>query len=563
MWDSVSQAIQNQLTDSIIEEAIGHLPMETSPADAAFLSQALKQRRNELPEAAASFYALLAGQVDIHATDKAEVAEVIRVDASRVEVKLFRVDSARSGQNGNRISLFRRTFNRDETREIRLYLHGGNDTAVIRGDVPMSILVRIIGGGGNDVLLDSSRVAGSSMASFHDARGNNLFVGHGILVDRERFRPPPRASLLPSAAAGPGSCGDSVPDSPPRDLEDPFQDWGSLWFPVPWLSYQPDVGVVIGMGVQRFAYGFRKVPHDSRIDLRAGFASGPDRFYIQWLGDFRDLAYKMDAAFDVRYSGIDIVRFHGLGNETELLTNSDEFYQITQQKLSAGASVTFFPLREIRLAIGPFLSFTSTRLGEGNFIDSIRPYGTGSFTEMGIQGGFTIDTRDRSLAATSGFHLRGAARLVPTLLEVRSTFASMYGEAASYLTADVLLNPTLALRVGGKKVWGEAPFHELAFLGGARTVRGYSEQRFAGQAALYGNAELRMSLIHFSVGDVGIFGLGDVGRVYVEDEPSRRWHRAGGGGMWFALLSPANTVSLSAVTSVEGTSFYTNVGFMF
>ncbi len=72
-----------------------------------------------------------------------------------------------------------------------------------------------------------------------------------------------------------------------------------------------------------------------------------------------------------------------------------------------------------------------------------------------------------------------------------------------------------------------------------------------------------MSLIHFSVGHFGIFGLGDVGRVYVADEPSRRWHGAGGGGMWFALLGPANTVSLSAVRSVEGTSFYANVGFMF
>ncbi len=218
---------------------------------------------------------------------------------------------------------------------------------------------------------------------------------------------------------------------------------------------------------------------------------------------------------------MDISKFHGFGNETQLI-GSGEFYRITQRKVEVVPSVTFFPSPHARLAIGPFLTATWTKLGQGNFIDSVRPYGTGQFAEAGIQGSFSFDTRNRSIAPTRGFHLTGGARYVPTLFQVTGMFGSAHAEAATYLSAEIPMRPTLALRVGGKKVWGEAPFHESAFLGGGATIRGYSAQRFAGDAATYANGELRLFLKHFSVGDVGVFALADVGRVWVDGESCLR-----------------------------------------
>src|SRR5213079_389377 len=49
--------------------------------------------------------------------------------------------------------------------------------------------------------------------------------------------------------------------------------------------------------------------------------------------------------------------------------------------------------------------------------------------------------------------------------------------------------------------------------GGETTVRGYAEQRFAGRRGAYGNAELRFAAGRLSFGDLGLFGLADVGRV--------------------------------------------------
>ena len=101
-------------------------------------------------------------------------------------------------------------------------------------------------------------------------------------------------------------------------------------------------------------------------------------------------------------------------------------------------------------------------------------------------------------------------------------------------------------------------------VGGEATVRGYAEQRFAGRTGAYANAELRLRLGWLSIGDYGVFGLADAGRVWVADEASDRWHAAAGGGLWFGWQHRrANTFSLAAAKSPEATAIYVRAGFMF
>ena len=90
--------------------------------------------------------------------------------------------------------------------------------------------------------------------------------------------------------------------------------------------------------------------------------------------------------------------------------------------------------------------------------------------------------------------------------------------------------------------------------------------RFAGDAAVYANAELRLFLTRFDIvipGDFGVFGLGDVGRVYLEGESSDVWHGAAGGGVWFSFLDRANTMSVAVAKSDERTAVYVRAGFGF
>jgi hemolysin activation/secretion protein len=110
------------------------------------------------------------------------------------------------------------------------------------------------------------------------------------------------------------------------------------------------------------------------------------------------------------------------------------------------------------------------------------------------------------------------------------------------------------------------PLNEAASLGGANSVRGFVENRFMGDAAVYGNVELRLSLAKFTIllpAELGVFGFGDAGRVYQAGETSDVWHGAAGGGLWLAFLRRANTVALYAAQSVEGTRVYARAGFAF
>ncbi|HXV86236.1 MAG TPA: hypothetical protein VD793_06040, partial [Gemmatimonadales bacterium] len=89
------------------------------------------------------------------------------------------------------------------------------------------------------------------------------------------------------------------------------------------------------------------------------------------------------------------------------------------------------------------------------------------------------------------------------------------------------------------------------------TVRLGRENRFAGDAALFGSAELRVQLTEIFLllpGHLGLFGLGDAGRVFYAGDPASAdaWHTAVGGGFWISLLTRASTASVALVRGDAG-----------
>ncbi|HET9274882.1 MAG TPA: hypothetical protein VFN96_02300, partial [Gemmatimonadales bacterium] len=123
---------------------------------------------------------------------------------------------------------------------------------------------------------------------------------------------------------------------------------------------------------------------------------------------------------------------------------------------------------------------------------------------------------------------------------------------------------TLVGRLGGRAVWGDAPFYELAFLGGSPNLRGYRRNRFAGDQSAHGVGEVRMRLAKFSgflPGEAGIFGLGEIGRVFSAVDNTKTWHRSVGGGLFVSLVDRAFVFVGGAAYSREGTLGYFGIGF--
>jgi outer membrane protein assembly factor BamA len=333
----------------------------------------------------------------------------------------------------------------------------------------------------------------------------------------------------------------------------------------PWIGVGSDRGAFIGAGTTLYNYGFRQNPYAFRLDLRGGYGTGAGAFAGEILGDLRRENSATHFLFRGYASGADVRRFFGFGNET-LSPGSNTFFKVYQQEYQLSTALGWSIGRYLTAQLGPVFKYSSTEFSRGGLIRELRPYGSGKFGELGAELGLNFDSRDTAAAPTRGAHIAVQGHVYPSVWDVTSTFGEVHGEAATYLTAPISLRPTLALQVGGKRVWGSFPFQEAAFIGGHGTVRGLYSYRFQGNASAFGNAELRLPVSKFNFlapGELGIFGLADIGRVWVTGEPSDTWHSAFGGGLSIAYLNRSNTVSVAVAHGDNRTALYLSTGFMF
>ena len=557
-WDSVVTELQQKLTDSVIESAVRRMPPEHYGLIGAELTHQLKVRRDSMRAAADQLYDIVSQYADVRATDVADVAEITAIGEDHVEVRLY--DREEGGGEQPPAPYFRRIFDRRETREVRVYLLDGADRAVVRGRIPRDMRVRVIGGSDPDELVDATE-AGGGRVYFYDAGGRTQ-VSRGPRTDvvRRRVNPPVH-----------------------WDDEGGRPDWGHQWIPLPSFALNGDVGLFVAAGAAYTRYGFLKKQFSSRVRFSVGYASGPGRlgrFDFRYRHDFKELARNIDASLDASFTGMEIIHFHGFGNETAA-PRSSSYYQLKLKQLRLAPVVSFGSGSKLGFEAGPVLksSASDTTVNPGSIVSdptnpASRPYGSGRFDQVGGRASFGIDTRDQPVAATKGFLFTGGASYYPSLLDIDEPFGEIHGAASAYLSPSA--NQTLALRVGAKKVWGRAPFFEAAFVGG-RTVRGFRQQRFAGNASLYANAELRLFVTRFFVllpGEFGVFGLTDVGRVFNPGEVSTAgctlslsractWHASVGGGFWIAPIARSATVSVAFAKSAEGTGLYIGSGFLY
>jgi hypothetical protein len=535
-WKAAASELQARLTDPAIEAAVKELPDSHYTLEGKSLAAALRTRRDRLQDAARRYYLLLAGQVDVRGTAGAEDARLQRLPAGELELTLTARDPAAGST-----PYVRRRFT-SNTKEVRLYLGPGDDRAIVTGAGSGGPLVRVLGEGGRDRLVDSVR--GGNSRFYDDPEAPARTEGYGADVNRRPYRAPPRAS----------------------ENELPPRDWGSRWIPSTWASFGPDIGLFVGGGTTLTTYGFRKYPYASRHRFLAGFATGPLTYRAEYRGDFR--RENSRTFFDIlaRASGIEVISFHGFGNEIPA-PGDNEFYRVTQDALRLQPSIGLSLGPQTLIQAGPVLKYASTDRRPDRFLASLGDvYGAGNFGEIGGTLTISHDSRDRATAATRGVMLELQGSIFPALWDVDSLFGAVQGVARTYLSIPAPLQPTLALRAGGKKLWGTYPFFEAAFIGDASTVRLGRINRYAGDASAFGSAELRFAVTRFQLvlpTQLGVFGLADAGRVFLEGESSDQWHTAFGGGVSLSYLERAYTVSLAVASGDERTALYLQGGFGF
>jgi hemolysin activation/secretion protein len=146
-----------------------------------------------------------------------------------------------------------------------------------------------------------------------------------------------------------------------------------------------------------------------------------------------------------------------------------------------------------------------------------------------------------------------AGSFFPAVWDVRSAFATITAATTGYFTLPLPTQPSLIVRGSGKKVFGDVPFQEAAFIGGITTVRTLELQRYAGDASLSAGVELRIPVAKFALMVPLKFGLlasEDVGRVYLNGDSPGGWHNAFGAGFWVAFDDRAIEIRVVKVSEL-------------
>jgi hypothetical protein len=340
-------------------------------------------------------------------------------------------------------------------------------------------------------------------------------------------------------------------------------------------------GVILPGHLTLYRSGLREVPHSGWAVFRAA-ASLTGELEFVFRTSERELRPGFDVSLVARASLFDRTRLHGFGSALD----GSAAYQVRQHRLMLAPTMTVSGgSPNVSVSFGPVLKYASTRFdrddmalpgevdpsasggtpsaGSGS-LELAEPYGFGGFGQLGARVDIAmVGPVPGTVPAGASLSVGGSA--YPALLDVANPFAEVHGEMAGFVTVSVPTSPTLALRVGGKKLWGAVPINEAAFLGGSGSLRALGSRSFAGDAAVYGSAELRITAGEVTLFEhhlrYGFLGLTDIGRVFYDGVSSDGWLSDVGGGLWFGLLGGEAVFNVGVARGPLGNRLFFSAGF--
>lgn len=545
--DEIALRVKNSITNDVVDKAIASMPRDWRMVRdvETKLRPNLRARRDRIPRVARAFYEWLATDVNVHGTDGKERATVDRFSDGRVMVTVLG-----KGDLAGASPFYQRIFLPRETNEVRVFLHGGDDIAVVRGAPSSDITVRVIGGGDDDFLADS---AGGGKTRFYDEKGKNEYVTHdGTRVSEKEWDEPRQG-------------GGFRYDAPWRP------DWGSSRGIGPAVGLVEGGGVVLGAGPRYMTYGFRRLPHKWKAGANVLVGT---RNLLPGVNAYADYRFENSPAvfrLDGRATRFEAFRFFGFGNDTRMIDVSRS--RIPQDVVAIEPKYIWQVGWRSRENIGnEFAKDTKVNrklrpltgnleIGPVLFVNRAHPSSLSPFAAIGERTnsragarlGLDFDKTSSGPPSDRGFTLKSEFTLFPPLFDIDETVSTVDGAAATYLplTSD---GAHAAFRVGGAIATGDFPVQEAAAIGGRSSLRGFASRRFTGDRAAFGSAEVRVpagEVPLFVKWKTGVFGFADFGRIWMQDCEScdtpdldeGGWHAGLGAGLWFSSLGQTFSVA--------------------
>ena len=544
-WEKTLDKEIAKMTDEAIKGAFQDWPEAVAAKDGPVIQAKLRQRKTWLKQEMLQYYSFLSKEVNITGTDKNELFKVKYLSDGRVEVKVRKID--KSGDLEQK--LYQRTFLPTETREVRLYGLEGDDTFAFEGEGLGKIKVRVIPGHGDKLIEDKGITQRKNTLVYQNAGEEQTIVSggsiklknapSGLSYNRTAFK---FDKVMPLASVG----------------------------------YNRDDGVFIGGGLLWEKQGFNKEPFSVRQSIMGKYAIKTNAFNIAYEGQAVDVLGKLDLLWkaDVRAPDYSY-NYFGRGNETEYDTknydiayyrsrfNWYELYSGLQAKLGGSGSLSIGPNFQVYRFdpsdnAGKFVTSPESGLDQER-LDKAKFYSGGSAK-------IVFDTRDQKQMPTRGLYFSGQAKRLWKMNAESNNFSSVNAELALYWSFRYPSRLVWASKFGAGKNWGDYEFFQGQTLGGLENLRGFRRFRFNGDAVAYNNTEVRIRLFNLKTyvlpATVGVLAFNDIGRVWVRNEASNKWHNATGGGIWLAPLNQLVATFSVGFTDEEVLPFF-SFGYQF
>jgi hypothetical protein len=535
-WREAAEFVLSKMTDSLITASLKLQPVEIQPYAMNSIIEKLKLRRKYFLSDMMAYYRFLSGTVSIYGSDKRELFDVNRQGEDSVTVTVHRI--SKDGSPGRII--YSRTFFAGVTKEIRLYGQGGDDQFHVHGEDGGSIVVRMIGGAGNDDFRADAAAPAGKTRIYDLSTEKNRFEGQG------RYR-----TFLSKdpAVNGVDKLGYKY------DILAPLLD----------ASYNPDDGVYLGLQFRFTVQGFHKDPYKQFQSLAVEHSLTTKAYDFKYAFEATHAVGKLDYLLHAEIKApSNTVNFFGYGNETAY--NKDEKEGIRFYRARFNSYTIDMQLRKrfgsvFSLAAGPALQYFTLDSADNfdRYINQTAVNGLDRATlyeDKAYAGGLAtmiVDNRDSKIDPTRGIYWDTHFGSYGGLNSFSHDYSRLNTDLAVYTSFNARGNVVIANRVGWGKSFGTYDFYNAQQLGATENLRGYRKYRFTGDEAFYHNIDLRIKLADFSTylfpGSFGLLLFNDVGRVWQHGQSSDEWHDGYGGGFW---ISPLKKIVLNA-TYGEGT----------
>ncbi|MCP3930235.1 MAG: hypothetical protein GY705_14170, partial [Bacteroidetes bacterium] len=525
--------IQEQITDTDIEKAVANMPSEIYELAGKTIEAKLKNRIRHLHEAMEEYYQLLSKEVDVTGSKKEEYFQVEHNEDGSLGVKIFDTNENAKGQT----LLYDRTFFPNETREVRLWGLGNEDIFNISGE-GSKIKLRAFGGPGDDIFIDNANAKtllyDKGSKTEYRLNGGAKVVNHWnkelYEYDRTRFE-------------------------------------YNYAMPVIYAKYSNTYGFGVNFGYNFTIRNFEKDDYHSKHSIGFGLTTEENKraFYA---GRFHQAIRKWDFLLNASADDATVRnRFFGIGNDSENL--EDEFGvdyfqpKISNYQFSLGLMRDFWQKSTFIIKAG--IEQNNSKQIKNTFLsDHFQDiYGAHEkLTFAPIHLALDLDFRDESGLPYKGARLLMSYENNRMLSDVvgSNNFGIAIGKIEYYLSSRKEHPVTFGFRVGGATSHGDVPWYKLPTLGTGNGLRGYVENRFTGESAVFFNTELRYQILERETSIVpikaGIKIFYDYGRIFQDNlDESNDWRYGYGFGFYLVPLNESLTLSLSCGFSDEETIY--------